>query len=236
MRRDAPETEFGGVLLHDVPNQALGYAVTPALSGSADAAEQSSRFEFGGPDPCVYSRLNPARHRHGPDVPAFAHEIDNRPVFLSLLQMREVQISQFPPSQTAAKQDRENRAVPFAFEGVGIRSLPKPAGLLSREPVSKPHAEFLDTLQATDAGRQSGLSKPASAASYASRRTAASRPLIVPAARPWFSRAIRNRVTTTLLKDSLGSEQYHLMNSSIACRYPRFDSGERKLSSTAALL
>ena len=74
----------------------------------------------------------------------------------------------------------------------------------------------------------SGLSKPASAASYASRRTAASRPLIVPAARPRFSRAIRNRVTTTLLKDSLGSEQYHWMNSSMACRYPRFDSGERK--------
>jgi hypothetical protein len=36
--------------------------------------------------------------------------------------------------------------------------------------------------------------------------------------------------------DSRGSEQYHWMNSSIACRYPRFDSGERKLSNTAALL
>src|SRR6266851_68793 len=33
--RDAPETEFDGVLLHDVPNQAFGHAVTPALSGSA---------------------------------------------------------------------------------------------------------------------------------------------------------------------------------------------------------
>ena len=55
----------------------------------------------------------------------------------------------------------------------------------------------------------SGLSKPPSAASYASRRTAASRPLIVPAARPRFSRAIRKRVTTTLLNDNLGSEQYH---------------------------
>ncbi len=39
MRRDAPEAEFGGVLLYDVPNQAFGHAVTPALSGTANAAE-----------------------------------------------------------------------------------------------------------------------------------------------------------------------------------------------------
>jgi hypothetical protein len=71
-----------------------------------------------------------------------------------LLQMLEVQISQFPPSQSAAKQDRENCAVPFAFEVVGVRSLRKPARLLCREPVSKPHAEFLDILHATDAGRE----------------------------------------------------------------------------------
>jgi hypothetical protein len=68
--------------------------------------------------------------------------------------MREVQISQFPSSQAAGKQDRENRAVPFAFECVGIRSLPKPTRLICCEPVSKPHAQFLDTLHATDAGRE----------------------------------------------------------------------------------
>ena len=39
MGRDGPEAEFAGVLLHDVPNQAFGYAVTPTFAGSADAAE-----------------------------------------------------------------------------------------------------------------------------------------------------------------------------------------------------
>jgi hypothetical protein len=57
MRRDGPEAELGGVLLDDVPHQAFGHAVTPALSGSADAPEQFARFEFGGPDPCVDGRL-----------------------------------------------------------------------------------------------------------------------------------------------------------------------------------
>jgi hypothetical protein len=36
-------------------------------------------------------------------MPAFAHQIDNGPVFLSLLQIREVQISQFPSSQAGPK-------------------------------------------------------------------------------------------------------------------------------------
>jgi len=39
MGRNSPEAEFGGVLLHDVPNQAFGHAVTPAFSGSASGAE-----------------------------------------------------------------------------------------------------------------------------------------------------------------------------------------------------
>jgi hypothetical protein len=68
-------------------------------------------------------------------VPAFADQIDYGPVFLPLLKMCEVQISQFPSSQAATKQHCENRAVPFSLEGVGSRCLPKPASLLRREPV-----------------------------------------------------------------------------------------------------
>jgi len=47
---------------------------------------------------------------------------------------------------------------------------------------------------------------------------------------------MRYCVTTILLKDSRGAEQYQSMNSSMACRYPRFDSYERRLFSTADLL
>ena len=119
---------MGGVPLHHVPNQAFGDGVTPPFSGSADAPEYFACVEFGGTNPCVYGRFDPVRHRHGPNVPALAHQIDNRPVLLSLLHMREVQISQFPSSQAAAEQYRENRAVPLAVESIGIRCLPKQAG------------------------------------------------------------------------------------------------------------
>jgi len=103
MRRHGPETELGSVLLHHAPNQSLGYAVAKRLSGSAHTSEYFPRIEFGGISPYVHGRLDPNRHRHGPNMSAFAHQIDNRPVYLSLLQMREVQISQFVSSQPAPK-------------------------------------------------------------------------------------------------------------------------------------
>jgi len=78
-----------------------------------------------------------------------------------------------------------------------------------------------------------GLSSPQSAASYASRRTAPSRRLIVPGAKRRDSRWIRYRRTTVLPNESRGSEQYHSTNSSIACRYPRWASLELRLFRTA---
>src|SRR5215472_15486089 len=44
---------------------------------------------------------------------------------------------------------------------------------------------------------------------------------------------MRYRRTTVRLNESLGSEQYHVTNSSIACRYPRCASAEVRLFRTA---
>src|SRR5271155_2987086 len=70
---------------------------------------------------------------------------------------------------------------------------------------------------------RSGLRSPQSDASYASRRIAANLRLIVDGAYGCCSRAIRYRVTTVLLKASLGSEQYQSMNSRMAWSYERFE-------------
>src|ERR1700722_16107453 len=81
----------------------------------------------------------------------------------------------------------------------------------------------------------SGLRRPQSAASYASRLTAAMRTLMVPGAKPRSWRLVLYRRTTVLLKARRGSEQYQATNSSIACWYPRLESGEPRLRRTAAL-
>src|SRR6267143_1754424 len=65
----------------------------------------------------------------------------------------------------------------------------------------------------------SGLRRPVSAASCASRRTAAKRTLMVEGARFFCSRKYRLRRTTVRLKAKRGSEQYQTMNSSMACAY-----------------
>jgi hypothetical protein len=49
---------------------------------------------------------------------AFADKINDRPMLLALLQMRELQISEFAAPQSATKQHGENGAVALTFEGV----------------------------------------------------------------------------------------------------------------------
>jgi hypothetical protein len=80
---------------------------------------------------------------------------------------------------------------------------------------------------------RSGLRSPQSDASYASRRIAANLRLIVDGAYGRCSSAIRYRVTTVLLKASLGSEQYQSMNSRIAWSYERFELEDVRLFKTA---
>src|SRR5580693_4761653 len=80
---------------------------------------------------------------------------------------------------------------------------------------------------------RSGLRSPQSDASYASRRIAANLRLIVDGAYGCCSSAIRYRVTTLLLKASLGSEQYQSMNSRMAWSYERFELADVRLFKTA---
>ena len=72
-------------------------------------------------------------------------------------------------------------------------------------------------------------------ASYARRRTAARRRLIVAGARCRSSRCIRKRITTVLLKERRGSEQYQATNSSMLRLYSRCEPGDERLLTTAAL-
>ena len=73
-------------------------------------------------------------------------------MFLALLQMREVQISQFAaaipqPSNTA-------RIARPAFLRACSWRLPEAAGFLGREPVPEPHAHLLGTFHTSDPGSE----------------------------------------------------------------------------------
>src|SRR5512146_2387861 len=95
-----------------------------------DTSEQSFGRDSGCGYPQIDHRFNPLRHRDGPNVAAFADEINDGPMLFAPRQMHEVQISQFAPSESTAKQDSENCTVPFPFQSVVCRRLPKPTGFL----------------------------------------------------------------------------------------------------------
>ena len=110
------KTDFLRVLFHHVPDHPLCYSITPVLARSTDASKQPSCRNPGRRDPHIYRRLDPTGHRYGPNVSAFANEIDYCPMVLALLYMSELQVGQFTAPQTAAKQYGKNCPVSFAFD------------------------------------------------------------------------------------------------------------------------
>ena len=154
MRCQLCNAENSRVLFNDMPDYPLRYAVTPVFTRSTDTSEQSSRRESGRCDPAIDRRLDPLGQRHGPNMTAFANEIDYRPVFFALLQVRELQISQFAATQPTAKQYGKDGAVSLSFECVRWRRLPKATCLICREPVSETHTQLLDAFHAPYPGSQ----------------------------------------------------------------------------------
>ena len=83
-------------------------------------------------------------------MPALAHEIHYGPMLFAPLQMCEIKIGQLAAAEPTTKQDSENRAVSFAFQCARIRSLPKAASFVCREPIPKPHAQLLRAFHSPD--------------------------------------------------------------------------------------
>jgi hypothetical protein len=152
---------FRGALTNDVPNDLLGYALTPEPPGSVHAAKQPTGGNSRVLQPNVKDRFDPVRHRYCPHVTCLSHEIDNRPMLFSLLQVREVQLHGFMPPQTAGKQHREKGMVPFALQPLGIGTLPEGFALFGRQPVSQSHSEFSDAFHSPDTGCQIRAKKTA---------------------------------------------------------------------------
>src|SRR5262245_60871758 len=109
-------------------------------------------------------------------------------MIFTTLKVVESEVSQRPPSKTAAEQDGNNRAVSLAFERFSVHNAR--ASLADNQFPSRIPSFFAPLTRRIPAA-SSGLSKPASAASYANRRIAASRTLIVPGAKLRDSSCIR---------------------------------------------
>ncbi len=61
---------------------------------------------------------------------SLALQINDGPVFLPLFQVFEPKCDRFVPAQTTGKQQRQERAIPFAFQVLTVGSLPECEALL----------------------------------------------------------------------------------------------------------
>jgi len=142
-------------------------------------------------------------------MPTLPNKINDRPMFIAPLQMGELQIGQLPPPQPAAKQDCENRPISSALDRVRRGSLPESASLFSCQPVAQSDAQFSDAFHAPDAGRQL-TAQQASVGSLVGEPPHCRESSIDRSCRE-LAILEENAITvsTTLLNDKRGSEQYH---------------------------
>jgi len=95
MRRHLGKSPFCRVLFHHMPDYSFRYFVPPVFACPTDTSEQSSGRNSGRSHPKINRHFHLLGRRNGSNVPTFTDEINYGPMLLALLQIREVQISQF---------------------------------------------------------------------------------------------------------------------------------------------
>jgi len=171
-----------GAFLHDVPHDSLRYAVAPDLARPANAPKHAAFAHASGGKPAIDGALDPIRNGRRPNMPGLPDEIDDGPVVFPSLKMGHIQLYYLFPAQPATQEGSRavlDPACPLSVSGSGTCQSAFARSVVSQLPRRTPR--FFGPLTRLMPAR-SGLSRPESAASYASRRTAASLPLIVPGA------------------------------------------------------
>ena len=115
--------------------------------------------------PFIHRKLHPAGHRHRAHMATLAEEINDSPVIVALLKVRQLQPDQLGTSQTAAEQERQDGMISFALRDVPVGGVKEPAPLNTCEPVTDPGTELLRALYPPDTRCEVRASRPLSAAS-----------------------------------------------------------------------
>ena len=130
--RAGPTTIVGRELLnsstlctgsHNVPDDLFGDAVAPNRALAAHAPKDSPIPDACRLSPFVDCCLDPIGDRHSTDMPALAHQIDQGPVFLPLLDIAKLELGNLGPAQTAAEKNGKDRPIAPALQA-SVRPAP----------------------------------------------------------------------------------------------------------------
>ena len=154
MGSELGESQLSGVLLDNLPDNFLADTIAPSRARLTNATQHPSTNEAGCEGLLIDHTLYPIWDRHSSDVPSFADEVHDGPVFIPTLEVTEVKFGEFPATETAAQQDCQQRSVPLPFQSLRIGKLPKSSSFGCRQPVTKTNTELLGPFDPTNASRK----------------------------------------------------------------------------------
>ena len=179
VRSNIVQATFRTSGLYHAPNDLRTESAVSDALGFIDGPKYRAGVDTGGGHPVIHGRFHPAWHWNGPDVATFADHVGDYPMFFALLEAVDSQPGYFRPSKTTSQENSNHRVVPSAAQTTLVEDGKEglPCAAVNQLPIRIP-CFFTPFTRRIPAAR-SGLNSPESAASYASRRTAAKRRLIV---------------------------------------------------------
>src|SRR5450631_1439197 len=121
-----------------------------------DAAEDETVFNTSNRQPFIYGSLYPVGHRDRAHMTALTEQVNDGPVIVSLLKVRQLQTDQLGTPQATAQQEGQDGMISFPFRVASIRGLKKPASLSAGKPIPEPGSKFLRTFDAPNTCCEAG--------------------------------------------------------------------------------
>jgi hypothetical protein len=113
-----------------------------------DAAEDHTFFDTSDCKPLIDGGLYPVRDWNRADMATLTEQVNDCPVVVSLLKLRQLQTDQLGTPQATTQQESQDGMISFAFRVTSIGGLKKPAPLSTGKPVSEPGSQSLRPLRA----------------------------------------------------------------------------------------
>jgi hypothetical protein len=104
MRSQSLDSSDLSTLADDPPDQLFTDSWPPDLPGAAHPAKHRALNDCSSVQPPIQSRLYPEWDRDGPDMSTLSIEIDDSPVFISLLKVTKSESRQLCPAKATTKQ------------------------------------------------------------------------------------------------------------------------------------
>ena len=99
------DANFGGELLHDMPDELFRYSFAPNSTCATHPPEKVARANSGGPCPVIQKAMHSIRDGNGPNVTTLSAQVHDCPMPFALLEMAHAQVGELVPPESACKQE-----------------------------------------------------------------------------------------------------------------------------------